>query len=56
MTDETASSPSPSPIAPSLVDRELMARDLARLAGLLTAILASRLEVLRGWRPRVGLL
>lgn len=43
--------PAANPPALSLVDRELMTRDLERAAGYLTPIMLANLETLKTWRP-----
>lgn len=41
-------------VAVPMVDRQLVARDLDRLAGTLTPLMLHGMESLRSWRPRVG--
>jgi hypothetical protein len=40
--------------APSLIDRDLVNRDLSKLAELLVPLFLSALASLRTWRPRLG--
>ena len=41
--------------AVSLIDRDLVARDLQKVASYLTPLMMANLESLRTWRPRLGL-